>query len=174
MKLHLGCGNNRMEGYVNCDISKDVNPDKIVDLEKKLLFKDNSINEIVANHVLEHINNFVPLMHELYRVCKKNSKIKIKVPFYSAWGQFNDPTHVRFFSPFTFNYFKKGSYSHEVNCNKDMFEVEKFKLNFGIGTSSKLNFFMNPLINFHHAFYCRFFAWVFPASEIEYRLEIIK
>jgi ubiquinone/menaquinone biosynthesis C-methylase UbiE len=174
MKLHLGCGNDYKKGYVNCDISKDVKPDKVVDLEKKLPFKDNSIDEVIANHVLEHVYNFIPLMHELHRVCKKNAVLKIKTPFFSAWGQYNDPTHVRFFTPFTFNYFKKGNYSHEVGLKKDMFEQIKIKINYGIGKSKKLNWLMDPLINFHHAFYCRFFAFIFPASEIEYELKVLK
>ena len=174
MKLHLGCGNDYRKGYLNCDISKEVKPDKIVNLEKKLPFKDNSITEVIANHVFEHVQNFIPLMHELHRICKKGTKIKIKVPFYAAWGQYNDPTHVRFFTPFTFNYFKKGKYSHEVSANKDMFDVKKVKINFGIGKSSKLNWLMNPLVNLYHAFYCRFFAFIFPASEIQFELVVIK
>ena len=175
MKLHLGCGNDKKKGYVNCDISKEVNPDKVVNLEKKLPFKTNSVDEIIANHVFEHVNNFIPLMHELWRICKNNAKIKIKVPFYSAWGQFNDPTHVRFFSPFTFNYFtQKGNYSHEVKVNKGLFKIKKVKINFGIGKSSVLNKIFNPLINFDHKFYCRFLAWIFPAAEIEFKLIIIK
>jgi len=174
MKLHLGCGRDYRKGYINCDVSPEVNPDKIVDLEKPLDFEDNSVDKIMINHVLEHIQNFIPLMHEFYRVCKKDAKIKIKTPFYSSWGQFNDPTHVRFFTPFTFNYFKKGNYSHEVRTSKDMFKVEKVKINFGKGQSSKLNFLFNPLINLNHRFYCRFFAWIFPAAEIEYELGVVK
>ena len=174
MKLHLGCGNDYKKGYVNCDISKEVKPDKIVNLEKKLPFKDDSVEEIIANHVFEHVTNFIPLMHELYRVCKKGAIIKIKTPFYSAWGQYNDPTHVRFFTPFTFTYFKKGNYSHEVGANKDMFFSKKIKINYGIGTSSKLNWLFNPLINLNHAFYCRFFAFIIPSSEMEYELIVLK
>jgi len=174
MKLHLGCGNDLRKGYVNCDISKEVNPDKIIDLEKKLPFKDNSVDEILANHVFEHVENFVPLMHEIFRVCKKNAKIEIRVPFYSSWGQYNDPTHVRFFSPFTFNYFREGNYSHEVGGNADMFKIKKVKLNYGVGSSSKLNFLFNPIINISHRFYCRFFSWIFPCSEIYYELRVLK
>jgi len=175
MKLHLGCGNDYLEGYINCDISKEVNPDKIVNLEKiPLPFKENCIEEIIANHVLEHITNFIPLIHEFHRICKDKSLIKIKVPFYSSWGQFNDPTHVRFFTPFTFSYFNKGNYSHEVGSKRDMFEIKKIKINFGIGHSSKLNWLFNPLLNLNHRVYCRFFAWIFPAAEIEFELIVKK
>jgi len=174
MKLHLGCGHNKKKGYLNCDISSDVNPDKVVDLEKKLPFKDNSVDEILAEHVLEHVNNFVPLMHEFCRVCKKGAMIRIKVPFYASWGQYNICTHVRFFSPFTFNWFNQGNYSHELGSNKKMFNIKKVKLNFGVGRLKKINWFVNPLLNLNHAVYCRFFAWIFPASEIEYELEVVK
>ena len=175
MKLNIGCGRDKREGYINVDSSPLVNPDKVCDLEKTPLpFKDNSVDEILAFHVLEHIKNFIPLMHDLHRVCKNGSIIKIKTPFYSAWGQYNDPTHVRFFSPRTFTYFQKGTYSHEVGTDKDMFKARKIKINFGIGRSGKLNWFFNPLINLNQEFYCRFFAWILPSSEMEYELEVLK
>ena len=175
IRLHLGCGNDKRKGYLNCDLSPEVAPDLVLDLEKTpLQFKDDSADEILANHVLEHVTNFVPLMHELWRVCKKGALITIRVPFYAAWGQFNDPTHIRFFTPFTFNYFKKGNYSHEVGANKDMFHVEKVTINYGIGRMKKFNWLINPLINWNQELYCRLFAFILPASEIHYRLRVIK
>lgn len=175
MKLHIGCGNDKKQGYINLDGSPLVKPDKVWNLEKTPLpFKPNTFDEIVANHVLEHIKNFSELMHDLWRISKPNAKIKIKVPFYSSWGQFNDPTHVRFFTPFTFGYFsQKNSYSHEVST-KQLFNVNKVKINFGVGQSSLLNGIINPILNLNQRFYCRFFAWIFPASEIEFELEVVK
>jgi len=51
-----------------------------------------------------------------------------------------------------------------------MFSIEKIKINFGIGKSSKLNWLFNPLINLNHKVYCRFFAFIFPSAEIKYEL----
>jgi len=175
VKINLGCGNDYKPGYINCDWTDKVRVDAIVDLEKPLsMCESNYVSEVVCNHVLEHVTNFVPLMHELHRVCKDSAIINIKTPFYSSWGQFNDPTHVRFFTPYTFDYFKKNIYSHEVGCDEDMFEVEKVVINFGIGKSSILNKVINPIVNFSHKIYCRFFAWILPCSEIEYTLRIMK
>ena len=175
VKLNLGCGRDKKKDYINLDSSKNVRPDKVWNLEKTPLpFKNNFVDEVVAEHVLEHITNFIPLMHDLRRICKKGAKIKIKTPFYSAWGQFNDPTHVRFFTPFTFNYFRRNNYEHEVGCEEDMFKINKVKINYGIGRSRKLNFLFNPLINLNHEIYCRFFAWILPACEIVYELEVLK
>ena len=176
MKLNLGCGRSKIKGYVNIDISKEVKPDKVWDLEKvPSPFKDNSVDEILAYHVLEHIHNFIPLMHDFWRISKNGAVIKIKTPFYSAWGQFNDPTHVRFFTPFTFNYFEgKNNYSHEVKKDNINFRVEKVRIHFGIGQSKILNWIIDPLVNLNHRFYCRFFAWIFPSAEIDCLLRVIK
>lgn len=175
MKLNIGCGRDKKIGYVNIDASPLINPDKVCNLEKvPLPFKEDSVEEILAYHVLEHIHNFIPLMHDLHRICKNKAIIKIKAPFYSSWGQYNDPTHIRFFSIFTFNYFKKGTYSHEVGVSKDIFNIKKVKINFGIGRAKILNWFFNPLINLNQEFYCRFFAWILPSSEIRYELEVLK
>jgi SAM-dependent methyltransferase len=177
MKLHLGCGNDKRKGYINLDSSMQVNPDVVWNLEKTPIpFKNDSIDEILANHIFEHITNFIPLMNDIHRICRKNAIIKIRTPFYSAWGQYNDPTHVRFFTPFTFNYFEgDNNYSHEVkNNNKINFKVEKVKIHFGIGKSKILNKLIDPLINLNQKFYCRFFAFIIPAAEIQFELRVIK
>ena len=168
MKLQFGCGLDKKVGYLNCDISKEVNPDMIVDLEKPLPFEDGCAEEIIMNHVLEHINNLIPLMKELHRILAPRGRVEIKVPFYTGWGAFNDPTHVRFFTPFSFDYFKPGEYAHEVD--NICFDVTKRKINFGVGKSGKLNSLINPFLNMNQKIYCRFFAWVFPAAEIEFVL----
>ena len=175
-RVNLGCGNDLREGYINVDSSPAVNPDKVWNLEETPLpFEDDSIDEIVANHVMEHIHNFIPLMHDIHRCCKPNATIRIRTPFYASWGQFNDPTHVRFFTPFTFNYFNAWTnYAHEVGTGEAMFVARTVKLNFAVGRAKVLSWVFNPLINLHHAFYCRFLAWIIPASEIQYELEVRK
>ena len=174
VKLNLGCGNTHLQGYVNCDKSKEVNPDKVVDLERKLPFKDNSIDEVIGNHILEHVFHFIPLMHELHRICKEGAILKFVVPFYASMGAFDDPTHVRFFSPFTFNYFTNNEFSYEMGARKGLFKIKKVELNYGIGTAKKLNFLINPLLNLSHRFYCKVFAWILPAAEIKFELEVVK
>ena len=174
MKLNIGCGRKKIAGYINCDISKEVNPDKVVDLEKKLPFKDNSVREIVADHVLGQIQNFIPLMHEIHRICRKNAILKFKVPFYSYPSYYSDPAHVRFSSPFTFDYFSSKELSHEVKSKGNMFKIRKRKLNFSIGPLKKINFLINPLLNLNQKAYCRFFSWIFPAAEIKFELIVIK
>jgi len=172
MKLNLGCGRDKRKGYINCDLNKSVNPDKIVDLEKKLPFKDNSVEEIIASHVLEHINNFTRLMHEFNRICKNGAIIKINVPFYSSQGAFQHPEHKRFFTPFTFHLFSKEQLNVELS-NKILFKIKEIRIKFGCRWKI-VNKIIDPLINYKKNVYCRLFAWSFPASEIYFRLEVVK
>jgi len=104
-KVNLGGGNKRIAGYTNIDILPLPEVDMVCDITKGLPLQDNSIDEILAYHIIEHIPDSIALFEELYRVCKHNALIRIKVPYFKSIGAFKDPTHVSFFTERTFEYF---------------------------------------------------------------------
>ena len=100
MKLNLGCGNKIYEGYVNVDKFDFYEVDVKHDLEKfPYPFDDNSVEEIILSHVLEHIGQdpdiFINILKELYRISKNQALIKIAVPHPRHDDFVSDPTHVR-------------------------------------------------------------------------------
>jgi len=101
MKLNLGSGTNPKIGYINIDKAYFSGVGLLCDLEVGLPFKDNTMDEIVATHILEHITNLVDLFKEMWRVCKNSAKIRIDVPHYTNPLFYADPTHVRAFSEYT-------------------------------------------------------------------------
>lgn len=87
--LHLGCGSNYVDGYVNADFyrfkfwKKDFK--KIewqLDLRYPLNCEDEVFDGIFMEHVLEHLypDDAKRLLQELHRVLKTDSIIRITVP----------------------------------------------------------------------------------------------
>jgi hypothetical protein len=112
VKLNLGCGQNRIAGYVNVDREAAVAPDLVMDLEKfPWPLEDDSVEEVIANHVLEHVGAqaqvFIGIMKELYRVCRPGALVRIAVPHPRHDNFFDDPTHVRAVTPMTLSLFSK-------------------------------------------------------------------
>lgn len=112
MKLNLGCGLNKIQGFVNVDKFDTCNPDIVMDLEATpWTFEDNSVDEVLLNHCLEHIGQdvdiFFSVVKELYRVCKPGAKIQINVPHPRHDNFINDPTHVRIITPELLGLFSK-------------------------------------------------------------------
>lgn len=103
MKLNLGCGYNHLEGYTNVDHDSKCVPDVVADLEQPLPFEDNSVDEIVMSHVLEHLGQdtktYFNIWKELYRIVKNQGVLKITVPHWNHENFHHDPTHVRKVTP---------------------------------------------------------------------------
>jgi hypothetical protein len=100
MRLNLGCGNHKVDGWLNVDKVAACNPDQIVDLEAlPWPWATDSVDEIVLNHVLEHLGAatdiYLGIFKELYRICRNGSRITIVVPHPRHDHFLNDPTHVR-------------------------------------------------------------------------------
>lgn len=110
MKLDIGSGEKKPEGYVTLDKDPSLKPDIVADIEEKIPFDDKSFDEVRVKYVLEHIRpeNKVKVMAELYRVLKIGGLLYIWVPIAGTVESFQDPTHLSFYNEKTFCYFIKG------------------------------------------------------------------
>ena len=82
MKLHLGCGNRHLEGYVNIDFRETPATDLVHDLSKRLPYPDKSVGLIESYHLIEHLSKekAVRLIRECHRMLVPGCKIIIECP----------------------------------------------------------------------------------------------
>jgi len=169
LKLNLGCGKKIIPGFINIDL---IEKDNIlgIDLEKyPLPFKDNSCKYILASHLLEHLENPTKFMLELHRICKTGAIVDLYVPHYSLCATYADLTHKR---P-GFSYLTFGNNAWNTAINQKFRTIQK-KIYFTRTNMKFLNYIFNPLLNLFPIFYERFFAFIFPCSQIHFRLKAIK
>lgn len=99
MKINIGAGYKRYPEFVNVDSDPNCSPDYLVNLDDKdlvLPFEDNTVDYVIAHHILEHIGKgYFKLLQELYRVCKPGAIVDIHVPHPCHEVYLNDPTHKR-------------------------------------------------------------------------------
>jgi hypothetical protein len=74
MKLNLGCGSNRLEGWENHDAD--------VDITQRLPWTDNSVEMILAEHVVEHVSGPEALrfFDECHRILQPGGVLRICMP----------------------------------------------------------------------------------------------
>lgn len=80
LKLNLGSGDNRIDGFVSVDLydnTADVQADVC-----ELPFNNNSVGEIVAYQVVEHVpyHKSQKMFDEMYRVLSVGGTVKIETP----------------------------------------------------------------------------------------------
>ena len=81
MKLHIG-GETIKDGWKVLNIQKNDGVDFVGDLSDLSQFSDDSLKEIYASHVVEHLNKkkIKKTLSGVYRILKKNGKFYISVP----------------------------------------------------------------------------------------------
>ena len=119
MKLNLGCSDQLLPGYVNVDICPPA--DKIADLNKDWPWEDNSIDEIRAYDIIEHLPDKIHTMNEAWRVLKPGGTLEICVPTTEGRGAWQDPQHC--------SYWNRGSFLYHT---KGIPEYERFHVAYGI------------------------------------------
>lgn len=89
MKLYVGSRDYKPHGYLTVDIDASRNPDIIEDITDMKSIGDSSVDEIVAGHVLEHIDwpDSFKAFAEFARVLKIDGILKIAVPDMSAMSR---------------------------------------------------------------------------------------
>ena len=125
MKLNLGCSDRLRPGYINVDSFRPTNADDsflLMDLSKpwdKIL--SGSVEEIVADDIIEHLPDKILTMNEIHRVLAPGGLVHIFVPTTDGRGAWQDPTHVSYWNRNSFFYFTKG-----------VAEYERFHKSYGI------------------------------------------
>ena len=110
MRLNLGCGKKKMEGFVNIDLHPDA--DVVHDIRDLSMYEDETAELIVALHVIEHFYcwEVQDILKEWLRVLKPGCCLLLaaphlekclanilhpnKIPRMGMYGLFGDPGHA--------------------------------------------------------------------------------
>ncbi|GBG13301.1 carboxymethylenebutenolidase [Novimethylophilus kurashikiensis] len=81
-RLHLGCGNIKLEGFCNVDALATIAVDVIDDIRELRRFPNNSVSEIYACHVLEHFGHdeVQPILKRWFEILEPGGILRISVP----------------------------------------------------------------------------------------------
>jgi hypothetical protein len=115
-RLNVGCGRNIQEGWVNLDSAALPGVDIVCDLEDvretPIALPDESVEQFLISHVIEHLRDSLGLMQELWRLATPGATAVIRVPHGGSDDAWEDPTHLRAYFPGSFGYFSQPFYSN--------------------------------------------------------------
>src|SRR5215471_18894016 len=135
LKLDLGCGPNKKQGFTGVDSIAFPGVDQVVDLKKEWPWKDGSVDEAHCSHVIEHFTAIerVHFLNELHRVLKMGGKCTMIGPHWASCRAYGDPTHQwPPMSEFAFFYWNKvwrsqnaphtdkANWKHGFDCHFDV------------------------------------------------------
>lgn len=118
MKLDLGCGTNKQQGYTGIDRVLLPGVDIVFDMDDGLPFADDSVDSVMASHSLEHVRDLMAVMEEIYRVCRHKAVVCVLAPYAATSLNIGNPFHRWHFNEHTPRFF--------TSCGETRVPVEEF------------------------------------------------
>ncbi len=176
MKLDIGCGSSKKEGFLGVDILQLSGVDVVHNLNSfPYPFEDNTVDEIWMDQVLEHLNDPVRVVEELYRVCRPNASITIGVPYFRSFYACIDPTHKNFFGIHWFDYFNPESpLCQRYQYSKARFDIIRIQFD---REWVKKGFIHKRIVNYAEKNLLRYeskFSHLYPLNSLTYYLRTLK
>lgn len=83
VRVNIGCGANKIDGYLNIDASPDVQPDLVSDIRFcRLPIEDHQLDEVFMAHTIEHIqkHHWPTVFMEFNRILKIGGHLVLTFP----------------------------------------------------------------------------------------------
>lgn len=178
LRLNIGSGKRRLAGFLNVDNNPNAEAvDVVHDLDRfPWPFEESSVEEVVMDHVLEHLEDTIRVIRELYRICRHDALLRIMTPHFScAWGH---PGHKRAVGIGLFDHFDP---EHEERYGDCHFRVESVRLHWmrpRDRTSRARRIVaggLDALANWNPSFCQRIWCyWVGGFEEVAFRVRVLK
>jgi len=170
--LEVGCGPDKSPGSVGLDRLALPGVDVVHDVDRiPWPIADDAFDEVRCLHVIEHVDDICGVMDELHRITRPGGRVQIVVPYFARYSAFKDPTHRRFCTFESFNYFVAGTEERDRRYSRNEFQYVRRELRFSRGLRGTVGAW---LLARGHRGYERHWARTFPARTMEVVLAPVK
>ena len=172
--LDVGCGPTKYPGSIGLDMNPSTAADVLCHLDHGgLPFRDNSFDQLRAEHIIEHVADIIATMEEFHRVTKPGGTIFIATPHYTDYSSFRDPTHRWHLNSFSFRYFGEDhggfGYYSAARFRQVKVHVKLLALWRWLGFEFLVNHF-----NRYRKFWEHYLCYVVRGKVMEFEFEAIK
>ena len=174
IKLDIGCGKAKIsDEFIGIDICPPA--DIIMDVStEKLPFDDNSVDEVYTSHLLEHVENPLFLLKEIYRVLKKRGELTIQYPHFTDYRAHNQ-YHKNFLSSAVMDFYDKQSKSTVSKMLHDAkFKIVKKQIMVYKTLILPYTYIIAEIAKFAPDFYEKFLCYLAPAYNVRVICKKIK
>lgn len=173
----IGCGNAKTPGAIGLDRLRLPGVDIVCDLTRfPWPLADDSADRLVFNHSIQYLGPFVHLIREMTRICMSGALIEVTSPHFSSYNYYSDPLYCFPLAWRTFDFWSPGSgfkYSYYGGSDFKM-RILRRSISFNNGPNPWRILGIEAFANRFPRFYERFFAFILPAQEIRFTLQILK